>query len=315
MTKVTFISGSDHKYFPMLLEWVHSIRAFPQSKGMDICILDSGLTAEQVEQLKPLVASIHKPDWPFEIPARKIRGREYLKSCICRPFINTYFPGYDVYFWMDADTWVQDWSSIALFLEGAHRRKIALAGQVDRAYPRQIRVKWLGRWPWKVRGFYFSNAAKAFGFKKAQELLPYHVLQAGAFALHSEAPHWQHWQALVRQAVKKGKVFTAEQLTLGIMCYLDGYEFEMLPAWCHWLCEFKPLWNKATGTFVEPFLPHYPISILHLSGFDEMRLDRKLTIDFKTLDGDSVTLSYRYPYFDGETNTFLLPADGKAASA
>ncbi len=300
--KVTFVGGGDHNYFPMLLEWVHSIRAFPQSEGMDICILDAGLKPEQLEILKPLVAKIHKPDWPCDIPAHKIRGREYLKSCICRPFINQYFPGYDTYFWMDADTWVQDWRGVDLFLKGAERRKITLTGQADRTYPRQIRVKWLGRWPWKVRGFYFSNALKAFGFNKARELLPYHVLLAGAFALHKDAPHWERWQSLVKEAVKNGKVFTAEQLSLGVMCYLEGYKFEILPAYTHWLCEFKPAWDADKKRFVEPYLPHETLGILHMSGFDEMRLDRSLTTDFQTLDGKTVQLSYRYPAYDGEKN-------------
>lgn len=300
MSKVVLVSGSDSNYFPLLLEWVYSVRAFPQSRDMDICILDAGLTPEQVATLRPLVRHIHKPDWPCPIPARKIRGREYLKSCVCRPFINRYFPGYDIYFWMDADTWVQDWRGPELFLKGAEQQKITLTAQVDRAYPRQLRVKWLGRWPWKVRGFYFSNAVKAFGFRKAKELLPYYVLLAGAFALHKDAPHWEHWQTLVIEAVKKGKVFTAEQLTLGIMCHLENYEFEVLPAWCHWLCQFKPKWDEKRGVFVEPSLPHETIGILHLSGYDEMRLDRTLKTDFKTLENGVILLSYRYPHYDSE---------------
>ena len=203
---------------------------------------------------------------------------------------------------MDADTWVQDWRGVDLFLKGAERRKITLTGQADRTYPRQIRVKWLGRWPWKVRGFYFSNALKAFGFNKARELLPYHVLLAGAFALHKDAPHWERWQSLVKEAVKNGKVFTAEQLSLGVMCYLEGYKFEILPAYTHWLCEFKPAWDADKKRFVEPYLPHETLGILHMSGFDEMRLDRSLTTDFQTLDGKTVQLSYRYPAYDGEKN-------------
>lgn len=305
--KITFVCGADHNYFPMMLEWIHSVRRFPESEGIDICILDAGLKPEQIEILKPLVQAIHNPDWPADIPAHKIRGREYLKSCICRPFINQYFPGYDIYFWMDADVWVQNWTGPALFLEGARRKKIALTGQVDRAYPRQIRVKWLGRWPWKVRGFYFSNALRAFGFDTAKKLLPYHVLLAGAFALHKDAPHWDRWQELVRIAVKKGKVFTAEQTSLGVMSYLEGYEFEILPGWTHWLCEFKPFWDKQKKQFVEPYLPHIPLGILHMSGFDEMRLDRSLTTDFKTTDGDTVEMSYRYSDYDGETAASEAP--------
>lgn len=301
MSKIALISGCDANYYPMLREWIHSIRRFPQSKDMDICILDAGLTEQQREELLPLVTSIQAPEWPCALPAHKIRGREFLKACVCRPFLPKIFPGYDIYFWMDADTWVQSWGAMELFLQGAARKKITLTGQVDRAYPRALRVKWLGQWPHKVRGFYFSNARRAFGFKTAKALMPYHVLLAGAFAMHKDAPHWDRWQDLVVQAMTKGKVFTAEQLCLGVMCYLEDFEFEFLPAWCHWLCQFKPFWDEEKQVFVEPFLPHNELGILHISGWDAMRLDRALTTDFKTLDGGRVELSYRYPDFNGES--------------
>lgn len=303
--KIAFVSSADHNYFPMLLEWVHCIRSFPESAEMDICIMNSGMKPEQIELLRPLVTKIVDPDWPCPIPAHKIRGREYLKACVARPFMKNYFPDYDLYFWMDADTWVQNWEGVELFLTGGRRKKITLTGQVDRAYPRQMRVKWLGRWPWKVRGFYFSNALRAFGFETAKKILPYHVLLAGTFCLHKDAPHWERWQELVKIAVKRGKVFTAEQLSLGILCYKEGYEFELLPGWSHWLCEFKPLWDAEKSKWVEPFLPHHELGILHLSGFDEMRVNRAVTTDYKTLQGDVVEKSYRYPYFDGESNTAL----------
>ena len=297
---VARVSGCDANYFPILLEWVHSVRRFPQSKGMAICIMDVGLTKEQCEILAPMVEQIVAPDWPCELPDYKIRGREYLKACVCRPFIPQIFPGYETYFWMDADTWVQNWDGPALFLQGAERGGLSIASQTDRSYTRTFRVKWLGRLPWKIRGFYYSNAIKAFGFKTAKKLLPYPVLQAGAFAMKADIPHWKHWQELVLGAMQRGKVFTAEQLCLGVMCYLDGYSCEILPAWTHWMCEFKPLWDEEKRVFVEPHLPNETLGILHISGFDEMRLDRREVTHFNTLQGDEVRLSYRNPHYDGE---------------
>lgn len=299
--KITFVSAADANYYPLLREWLHSVHRFPQSQGMDICILDAGLTPEQAEKLKPLVTKIIKPDWPRSIPAHKTKGREFLKACVCRPFLPEHFPGYDLYFWMDADTWVQDWRAIGCFLEGARRMKMTLTSQADRAYAKGMRVSWLGSWPWKARSFYFSNARRAFGIKTAREIFPYHVVLAGAFCLHKDAPHWEKWQELILKALDKGKVFTAEQLTLGIMTHLDSYPVEILPAYLHWLCEFKPLWDEEKQIFVEPYLPHEPLGILHISGFDEMRVSRAETTDFKTLDGKTINYTYRYPYFDGET--------------
>ena len=301
MTTTAFVSSSDHNYFPMMIEWVHSIRRFPESKGMDICILNAGLKAEQVEQLKAKGCIVKDAEWPCDLPAHKIKGKEYLKSCVCRPFIPDYFPEYDRYIWMDADTWVQKWEAIEWFLKGAEKGSITLTAQTDRAYTRQVRIKWLGNIPRRIRGFYISNAPKAFGFKTAKQLYQYQVLLAGMFALNKEAPHWKRWQELMLQALKKGKVFTAEQLSLGVLCHLEGYKHEVLPAYTHWLCEYKPHWDGDKNLFVEPILPHEEIGVLHLSGWDEMRLDRSLTIDFQTLDGGSVDLSYRYPHYSGET--------------
>ncbi len=302
MNKTVLVSGCDSNYFPMLLEWLHSVRRFKQSKNIDICILDAGLTDTQKERLKPHVQSIVNPDWPVNLPKHKIKG-EYLKACVCRPFLPQIFPGYETYVWMDADTWVQNWNHVDMFLKGAEKGKITLTGQVDRNYPKGgARVKWLGNWPWKVRGFYFSNALKAFDFKTAKDLLAYHVLLAGMFALRADAPHWARWQELVKTTMTKGKVFTAEQLSLGKMCYQEGFEFEILPGYVHWLCEFKPLWDKEKQCFVESTLPHEEIGVLHISGFDEMRLDRAVTTDFKTTDGETIEYTYRYPFYDGETD-------------
>jgi hypothetical protein len=310
MKKNVLVSGCDSNYFPMLLEWLHSVRRFEQSKDFDICILDAGLTDEQIKRLQPHVQSIINPDWPAPVAAYKIKG-EYLKACVCRPFLPKIFPGYETYIWMDADTWIQDWRTIDLFLQAAVRKKIAVTAQVDRSYPRGgARIKWLGPWPWKVRGFYFTNAYKAFGFKTAKDMLPYHVLLAGMFALRADAPHWTRWQELIVMAMAKGKVFTAEQLCLGKMCYLEHFEYEVLPAYAHWLCEFKPLWDEHKGMFVEPNLPHEPIGVLHISGFDEMRLDRKVQTHFKTSEGRTISYSYRYPHYDGEKDqeAELVPA-------
>lgn len=300
MNKIALVSGCDANYFPMLLEWLHSVRSFEQSKEMDICILDAGLTKAQRERLAPHVASIVNPEWPDGLPMNKVKGKEYLKGCICRPFIPDMFPNYDTYLWMDADTWVQDWRAIDLYLEGANRGKLAITTQTDRCYKRQIRVKWLGNLPLKIRGFYYSNARKAFNAKTAKKLLSFLVLNAGAFALPGDAPHWKRWQTLAVQAAKKGKVFTAEQLTLGMITYLEDYPVEILPAWTQWLCEFKPLWNTKNQTFVESFLPHETIGIIHLSGLDDIRLDRSIQSEFQTTKNDVITHSFRYPLYDGE---------------
>lgn len=298
--KITFVSSSDQNYYPMLRELIHSIRRFPESAQIDICILNAGMSAEQVAELEKHVTQVVQPDWPKKIPAHKIKGREYYKACVCRPFLPEYFKGYDIYIWLDADTWVQDWRAVELLIAGAQKSDFAICPQSDRAYGKAMRLKWLGPFPFKPRSFYYSNARKAFSGKVARKLFPYSALNAGVFSMSGKAPHWARWQDLLIKALDKGKVFTAEQLTLGMLVYLEGFSAELLPAYCNWLCETKAVWDGKRQIFVEPYLPHEPIGVVHLSGLNEMRVDRSVRDEFEMVDGSAISYSYRYPYFDGE---------------
>ena len=58
MNKKTIVSMSDKNYFELLLELIESIQRFPQSKDIDICVLDAGLTSEQKNILSKKVNEI-----------------------------------------------------------------------------------------------------------------------------------------------------------------------------------------------------------------------------------------------------------------
>lgn len=299
--RIALVSGCDANYYPLLREWLHSVRRFPDGAAVAICILDAGLTEAQRAELAALDTEIRAPEWPSPGVARRAAGRDYLKACVCRPFLPTIFPGYDIYMWMDADTWVQDWRAVRTFLDGAraYPDRMIVSGAGDRAYRRQARIKWLWRWPRKITSFYFSNARRPYGFATAKLLLARYILSAGGFALAAEAPHWARWQALARVAMEKGKIFTAEQVSLGVLLHVENYAHEILPAYMHWLCGQTPLvWDRVNERFVEPYLPHEPIGIMHMAGVDDMRADRAVKRPYRTLDGATVYLNYRYPHFD-----------------
>ncbi|MFA5040471.1 MAG: glycosyl transferase family 8 [Bdellovibrionales bacterium] len=312
MPSIALVSGADSNYFPLLREWISSVRRCKESEGLDICVIDAGLTAEQISALKPEVKSIVSPEWPVGIPASKTKDMDRLKACVCRPFIREIFPGYDTYMWMDADTWVQDWAGAQMFLDAANLKKdrIAITNGADRAYPKSFRVKWLWRWPYRIANFYFSNGKAAYGFSVAKKLCTEYVMNAGCFALSAKAPHWDRWQKNIVAAAAKGKLFTAEQLSLGVTVYLDGCKAEMLPSYTHWICENAPFWDRQKGAFVEPFMPHMTLGVLHLVGVDALRASRKAEGKFQTTDGAFVALPLRYPHFDGGDLTTAKPKRG-----
>ena len=52
MNNNTIISLADSNYFNLLNELVDSINRFQQSKELDICIMDAGLTEEQKKNFR-----------------------------------------------------------------------------------------------------------------------------------------------------------------------------------------------------------------------------------------------------------------------
>ena len=55
MKKNTIISLADSNYFNLLNELIDSINRFEQSKQIDICIMDAGLTEDQIKVLEKKV--------------------------------------------------------------------------------------------------------------------------------------------------------------------------------------------------------------------------------------------------------------------
>lgn len=298
--KTAIVSGCDANYYPLLRELFASLIQCKEASGIDFCIIDSGLEEGQLAEFKELGAKIVRPDWPDGIPTKKVIGKEYLKSCVCRPFIPKMFPEYDLYVWLDADAWVQNWSGVEMFIQAASKeaKPLAIINCADRACEKTIRIKWFGHFPIKVKNFYASNGRKPFGRKFAKEMVDKYVLNAGCFAMQADAPHWKRWQELVVFAAQKGKVFTAEQLSLGKMIYQEGFKAELLPSYAHWMCETRPAWCDQREQFVEPYVPHLPLGVIHMSGIDEVRADRHRTLTLDRVEGGEIEKNFRYPDFD-----------------
>ena len=81
------VSLADANYFDLLNELVDSIKSFKESSKVAICILDAGLSSEQIEILTKKVDEIKKAEWDIDVPGYKVRGKEWLKSQVSRAFL------------------------------------------------------------------------------------------------------------------------------------------------------------------------------------------------------------------------------------
>ena len=87
MKKNVIVSLADANYFELLDELINSIKSFEKSKDIAICVLDAGLTEQQIEILSKKVDEIKSAEWDIDVPAFKVKGREWLKSQVSRAFL------------------------------------------------------------------------------------------------------------------------------------------------------------------------------------------------------------------------------------
>jgi hypothetical protein len=241
---------------------------------MTLGILDCGLTPEQRAWFAAQDAVIVTPEWDFDFPARATLKDGY-KALLARPFLPHYFPGFDLYFWIDADCWVQQGDAIELFLRAARTGALAVAPEIHRSM-RHYRHAWTE--------FSTINGAAyeaAFGKETAERLIRYPLINAGVFALKADAPHWQGWADLLGAALQRTADMT-DQTSLNVLVYDKGFACEPLPSRCNWpVHHATPAWDAERGLFVEPAMPYDPIGILHLTIYTK----RLATMDVRELRG------------------------------
>jgi len=267
---ITIVSAADSRYFYLLQELVRSLKARPRAAQIPLSILDIGLTAEERRWLEGQGAVIVVPEWEFEFPGRD-HIPIYFKALAARPSLPRYFPGYQVYLWLDGDTWVQDDSVLSIYCDAAYRGKLAIVPEIDRGY-------WTIHKRPRLWGQNQKCFAWAFGWRAGYEYGRHPILNAGIFALHRDAPHWQLWGAALRRVLTRrrwarpSKLWNfyyslGEQTALNYVVFADGAPVAFLPAYCNWFCgKGAPAYDTEHRMLVEPEPPHRALGIIHLAG-------------------------------------------------
>jgi len=272
--KAIAITGGDANYFELLRDCVGSLRATVEGRAMALGILDCGLTAEQRAWFAEQGAIFVVPEWDFDFPGRT-RLKDGYKALTARPFLPRYFPGFDLYFWIDADCWVQQGDAIALFLRAARTGALAVAPEIHRSM-RHYHHAWT-----EFSTINGAAYAAAFGQETADRLIRFPLINAGVFALKADAPHWQGWADLLGQSLQRSADMT-DQIALNVLIYDHGFACEPLPSRCNWpIHHATPAWDAERGLFVEPAMPYDPLGILHMTIYTK----RLATLDVRELGG------------------------------
>jgi len=252
---MAIVSAADSKFFDLLQGLIRSIRDKPEGRGCPLCILDLGLEAWQREWLLCQGAALRFPYPPLFISGMP----NYARLFLARPLLPQIFPGYDVYLWIDADAWVQDWSAIAQYRDLARQHGFAIALEADPAYGRE-----------KV----FHAHAHSYNMFGPDALATLATLErlgpmnAGVFAGRADAPHWNAWHDNIREymprAVSDDLFFMLDQTALSLVCRRQDLPSVLLPSVSNWIAHFAPPMVTDDGTtLIRPLPPHEKIGIVH----------------------------------------------------
>lgn len=279
--RAAIVTGADHGYFPMMHALLQTLVRNRVDCEHKLVVFDFGLTSEDIAAIEALGAEIVSPDWWFDAPS-SLRQKRNL-GYAARLQIPTFAPGYDAYLWLDADISVQNGAFVNDFLQAARDGALAVVEEKDPSYKIELyALKW-----------HIGNAIRSFGLVNGLRICLSRQINAGAFALRSDAPHWAVWQKHYRNAVIRSNRANLDQHALMAALCLDSLPVTYLKSTHNWICaRSQPLWDNDRQVFCCPTSPHSPISVLHLAGRQKDGVR-----PIKTLDGGvkSMELTYALP--------------------
>lgn len=276
---VMVVSAADDAYSWMLLDLVRSLRA-AEVPDFKIGCLDLGLGDATRETLSDLVDHIVKPGWPFKPHAVFDARPSYLARAV-RPFLPTYFPGFETYIWLDADCWVQQGEALKQLALAASRGAIAVVPAVDRSYFQTPTArKWL-----------FQRYRMAFDDDEAKHLMSFNYINSGVFALKGGAKHWRAWQQRFQNSLDHWRGdFLSDQAVLNALIHIDKQRAILLPAEYNWVCTLAlPMWAPKLKRLVNPNFPWTQLGIVHNSFVDKRRV-----VHLRSTTGQKVATELSY---------------------
>jgi len=254
------ISAADSGFFSLLQGLLASLQRFVNhGKSLpQLGILDLGLTPEERRWLgERHQAVIIEPEWDFDFADRDTRSPTF-KAQTARPFLPRYFPGFDLYIWMDADLWLQEYAVLEWLVRGSRNRRLAITQELHSAYKRHYdNREIMGKYAF-FNDFFNPQTAETYGLTPS--------LNVGVFALPAAAPHWEAWRRVMRHVLSVESSFYSEQVSLDFAVYSRRLPVTWLPARANWLChQARPAWDPQSQKLVDPCPPHHPLWVVHLT--------------------------------------------------
>lgn len=266
------VSACSNVFFDDWLDLLDSVERLGLRAEFECGLLDLGLTDEQIDIVRDRGVRRVKAEWPFEPPAHRRELFRIVEGG--RPFMPLYFPDYEYYLWMDADTWAQTPAFWHRLRDGARAHQVSIPMEVHESYaPMSWRLyRWLAGNTWLGTGNPLTALRAALG----------PLTNHGIFAMRGDHPMWREWQDLITAMVARANKITAfDQLALAVLLYDRKRPIDQVHAEYNWNCQRAlPHWDEERGLFVTPDADHRVLHALHLTNFTRGRV-----FEFPTVRG------------------------------
>ena len=272
MKKNVIVTGSDKKYFPFLKNLVNSLEKTKALDLCDLCILDVEEESEYLNELKNLIFQKKKAKYNLNIFFKD--KKDWFKLLTERPFMQEYFPGYERYIWMDADTEVLNLEGIRNLIEATESKDLAIAPEINESYVfknTKFGIKKIFKSIYKISGWSFKNYNKYFSKDLGEDLFFKPLFNNGVFCLRSESKIWDLWKIEYQSALNKAKSsygIKTDQLSLNKIIYDNFSKISTLDATNNWIISKSEYALKHANSFFTPSFPNRKINIFHYTNFN-----------------------------------------------
>ena len=267
MKKIAIISGADKNYYPFLKNLIMSLEKTKCLEIADLCILDVEKNSIYLEEVSNYIHKTKKAK--FSLKLSFSGEKSWFKLLTERPFIKDYFPGYEKYIWLDADTEVLSIDAIKNLIEATNISELAIAPEVSESYVfnnTKFGIQKIFSSIYKISGWSFKNYNKYFRKGLGEELFFKPLFNNGVFCLKSESTLWNLWKEEYQGALDKAKSsygIKTDQLSLNKIIYENFTKVSILDSTNNWIIQKAEDLIKVDNLFLTPSFPRRKVNILH----------------------------------------------------
>lgn len=290
MKKNVIVTGSDKKYYPFLKNLVNSLINSNSLDICDLCILDVEDNSQYLEELDSKITKKKKANFNLNILFKD--RQDWFKLLTERPFMKDYFPGYDKYIWMDADTEVLSNDGIKNIIDACEDKDLAIAPEINESYVfknSKFGIKKIFKSYYKISGWSFKNYRKYFSDRIGEDLFFKPLFNNGIFCLKSTSKIWDLWKTEYQGALNKAETsygIKTDQLSLNKIIYENFEKISILDSTNNWLVSRSEKIKRINNDFFTPSFPNRKINILHYTQLnfhdnfiiEEKNIEKKISI-------------------------------------